>query len=64
MLELLKAQQLTSKIPYVIPKNIQTANKTGEYLDTNHDCAIVFLDSHPYVLCVLSESDGAYMKYT
>ena len=64
MLDLLKRQQLTSKIPSVIPAGIPTANKTGEYLGTNHDCAIIFLEGNPYILCVFSETDGYYLQYS
>ena len=64
MLDLLKKQKLTSKIPAVIPSGIQTANKTGEYMGTNHDCAIIFLDGNPYILCVFSETDGYLFQYS
>ncbi len=64
MLGLLKRQQITFKIPSVIPDGIVTANKTGEYMGTNHDCAIIFLEGNPYILCVFSQTDGYYLQYT
>ena len=64
MLELLKRQKLTSKIPSVIPSSVVTANKTGEYMGTNHDVAIIFLEDNPYILCVFSETDGYLMQYS
>lgn len=64
MLGLLKGQTVTIKIPYVIPKNVVVANKTGEVSSNNHDCAIVFLDNNPYILCVMSENKGNAMGYT
>lgn len=63
MLALLKAQTLKSKIPAGIPEGIVTANKTGEYMGTDHDCAIVFLDKNPYVICVFSEIEGYFHQY-
>lgn len=64
MMSLLKAQTITFKIPYVIPKNVVVANKTGEVNSYNHDCAVVFLDGNPYILCVMSENTGTAMGYT
>ena len=63
MLSLLKAQTLKSKIPAAIPSGIVTANKTGEYMGTDHDCAIIFLDKNPYVICVFSETGGYFHQY-
>lgn len=52
MLELLKQQQRTWKIPAGVPEGVITANKTGELSDTENDTAIVFSDATDYVLCV------------
>lgn len=57
MLNLLKKQQRTSKIPAGVPYGVQTANKTGELPQVQNDAAIVFADN-PYVFCVMSENVG------
>ena len=64
MLNLLKAQTIRYKIPNVIPSNVVVANKTGEVANNNHDCAIVFLNNNPYIICVMSENIGNAMGYT
>lgn len=55
MMDLLKQQQRTHKIPSGIPENVTVANKTGELGDVENDAAVVFADS-PYILCVMSEN--------
>lgn len=55
MLELLKAQQRTGKIPSGVPSGIVTANKTGELSDVENDAAIVYAKNGAYILCVMSE---------
>ncbi len=55
MLNLLKQQTRTSKIPAGVPNGVETANKTGELDAVQNDAAIVFAD-RPYVLCVMSEN--------
>lgn len=54
MLRFLKGQTRRHKIPAGIANGITVANKTGELADTENDVAIVFLDNHPYILCVMS----------
>lgn len=64
MLELLKQQTRTGKIPAGVPGEVQTANKTGEMTAgyglgvIENDIAIVLLEEHPYVICVLSNDIG------
>lgn len=54
MLELLKQQKRTWKIPLGIESAEYIANKTGELSDVEHDVAIVQIDdSRAYVLCVM-----------
>lgn len=55
MLELLKAQQNTWKIPQGLPEGICSANKTGETDEDQHDMAIVYGEKTTYILCVMSE---------
>lgn len=55
MLLYLKQQERTSKIPAGVPKEIETANKTGELDTTENDVAIVFAGTHPYVISVMTD---------
>lgn len=55
MMELLKAQTRTTKIPAGIPEGIEVANKTGELDDVQNDAAIVFGEKIPYIVCIMSE---------
>lgn len=55
MLELLKKQENTTKIPAGIKDEVETANKTGETDEDQHDIAIVYGAKTTYVLCVMSE---------
>ena len=54
MLEYLKAQERTSKIPAGVPEGVVTANKTGELDTVQNDAAIVYKDGAPYILVVMS----------
>lgn len=54
MLELLKGQTRTWKIPAGVPAGTVTANKTGELSDTENDTAIVYSPGTDYVLTVTS----------
>lgn len=52
-----------------IPKNIQFANKFGEYADDNfkqlHDCGIVYYPNNPYLLCIMTRgNDFPSLEYT
>lgn len=55
MLNLLKQQQRTGKIPAGIPEGVETGNKTGELADVENDAAIVWADETPYILCVMAD---------
>lgn len=54
MLELLKLQTRTSKIPAGVPVGSLVANKTGELADTESDAAIVYTPGGDYILCVIA----------
>lgn len=54
MIEILKSQTLTSKIPAGVPSGVQTANKTGELSTVENDAAIVYKDGAPYVVVIMS----------
>lgn len=60
MLNLLKNQKRTWKIPYALPAGVTTANKTGETSTTQHDMAIVYGAKTDYVLCVFSSNVSEY----
>lgn len=55
MLDLLKNQKNTWKIPQGLPEGIESANKTGETDQDQHDIAIVYGEKTTYILCVMSE---------
>lgn len=55
MLNLLKQQKVTTKIPAGLPGGVQFASKTGELSDVENDAAIILTDS-PYILVVMSEN--------
>lgn len=54
MLELLKAQERTYKIPSSLPDEIVTANKTGEMTGVENDVAIVYSPQCDYIITVMS----------
>lgn len=54
ILEYLKQQERTGKIPAGVPEGVMTANKTGELEDVENDAAIVFNETTPYILCVMT----------
>lgn len=56
MLDLLLNQDITWKLPQVIPEGIQVANKTGENDQSEHDIAIVYGPKITYILCIMSEN--------
>ena len=56
MLEYLKAQEVTYKIPAGVPAGVPTANKTGELDDVENDAAIIYAPFGTYVLVILTEN--------
>ena len=58
MLNLLKNQQRKWKIPYPLPHEIVTANKTGENSSVESDIAIVYSPECDYIICVLTNNAG------
>ena len=64
MLELLKGQTRTEKIPAGLPVGTVSANKTGEMPEgyglgcIENDIAIIFGEKGDYVLCILSNNLG------
>lgn len=55
VIEILKGQEFTEKIPAGVPEGVPVANKTGWITQINHDAAIVFPPGRaPYVLVALT----------
>ena len=55
LIELLKKQSRTWKIPAGVPSEIETGNKTGELADVENDVAIVWSPACTYILCIMVE---------
>ena len=58
ILQALKDQQRTGKIPAGIPSEVPTGNKTGELSYVDNDAAIVWAPSCTYILCIMSSDAG------
>ena len=58
ILEALRDQQRTSKIPAGVPVEVETANKTGELDNVDNDAAIVWSPECTYILCIMSSNAG------
>ena len=61
MLELLKNQQLNTKLPKHLPEEVVIAHKTGELDAVSHDAGIVFAEKGDYIIVVMSESENRYV---
>lgn len=57
MLDLLKRQTRTWKIPAALPDGTVTANKTGENSKVEGDAAIVYSPCGDYVICVIGNGN-------
>lgn len=57
MLDLLKRQTRTWKIPAALPDGTITANKTGETDTTEADAAIVYSPATDFVICVIGSGN-------
>lgn len=58
MLNLLNQQQRKTKIPYLLPEEAITYNKTGELDNFSHDSCLVKSPRCDYILIVMSENYG------
>jgi beta-lactamase class A len=56
MLDTLARQEDNTAIPAQLPHHITIAHKTGELDGMNYDCAIVYGQSHDYILCIMAEN--------
>ena len=57
MLDLLKHQTRTWKIPAALPEGTVTANKTGETNTVQADAAIVYSPNTDFILCAIGNGD-------
>lgn len=55
MIEVLKKQKNTEKIPALLPQGVSVAHKTGELEKVENDAGIVFTDKGAYIVCFLTE---------
>jgi beta-lactamase class A len=54
MLGILLGQQHNSLLPQPLPEGLEIAHKTGSLHDTLNDVGVVYLDSEPYVIAVMT----------
>ena len=54
MLEIMKGQQVRTKIPLRLPSGVVVANKTGELDDVENDIGIVFAGNSAFAIVVLT----------
>ena len=54
MMDIMKGQQIRTKIPLKLPGGVTVASKTGELNDVENDIGIVFAESSPFAIVVLS----------
>lgn len=53
MIRILKQQQMNHKIPFLLPRDIEVAHKTGESSGITHDVGIIYGEK-PFILCFAS----------
>ena len=62
VLDLLTKTKFDKSLRYGVPSDIEVAHKVGVYFLTGnpernaHDCGIVYLPEHPYMLCAMTEN--------
>lgn len=56
LLQLLKAQKKTSKLPKYLPSTIYSHNKTGEFNNYSHDAGIFYTPKANYILIFMSDT--------
>lgn len=58
ILDLMKEQHITTKIPAGLPDGIESANKTGELVGIENDAAVVYGLNTEYILVVMSDGNN------
>lgn len=56
MLEIMKGQAIRTKIPSKLPNGIIIANKTGELENVENDIGLVFSETNPFAIVILSQN--------
>lgn len=60
MLDIMKSQQVATKLRRDMPQNVIMASKTGELSDVENDVAIVFADKGAYaIVCLTQDCDSS-----
>ena len=62
MLDIMKCNKSTTKIPSLLPDDVIVAHKTGEYDGTEHDAGIIYTKYGDYILCILTENGSNYSE--
>ena len=57
MLQILKDQTFNHKAAKYIPSTIDFAHKTGELQNFSHDAGIIFLQTNPYVIVIMTSTN-------
>lgn len=55
MLKIMQAQGIRTKIPSQLPSGVVVANKTGELAQVENDVGLVFSETNPFAIVVLSD---------
>jgi beta-lactamase class A len=58
ILDILRQQAVTDRIPWLLPEGVATANKTGNLYHVVHDTGLIFDPDGTLVLAVLSEGES------
>jgi len=58
MLDLLKGQQVNTKLSKDLPENVVIAHKTGELSGLSHDAGIVYSPKGDYIIVVMSKTEN------
>lgn len=56
ILNMLSKSKLNNRIPAKLPDNLKIAHKTGELAGVRNDAGIVFLESNPYIIVMMSQN--------
>ncbi|MGM0112132.1 serine hydrolase [Enterococcus sp. DIV0187] len=64
MLEMMRGQQIRTKIPSKLPTTVQVANKTGELPSVENDIGLVLAENNPFAIVILSNDviDSGQMR--
>lgn len=60
MLDIMLAQQVSDRLPALLPPGTEVAHKTGDLPEVAHDVGIVYAPQPTYIIAVLSDRGGEY----